>query len=359
MASKEVIEPLLPTSSNTIGTRILDIPSSKRRLRRTKSAPHADSPQSETTGTGTGTGAGADTCPVPRSGLIFGNLGPSLRRVALVLILYMGIGTLCFYLVRYQIKGEKTNGIVDAIYFTIVTMTTVGYGDLVPSSPSTKLLACAFVFSGMALVGLILSSAADYLVEKQEILLFKTLNAHQNGHCDMTKEIDTDKARNKCIVVFLLLILFIISGTVFLVNIEKLGFIDAFYCVCSTITTLGYGDKSFSTKSGRIFAIFWILISTITLAQFFLYIAELNTERRQKSLVKWVLSKKVTNLDLEAADLDNDRVVGAAEFVIHKLKEMGKITEDDIAPVLKEFEKLDVDQSGTLSISDLTLAQSS
>ncbi|XP_050942588.1 two-pore potassium channel 1 isoform X2 [Cucumis melo] len=118
-----------------------------------------------------------------------------------------------------------------------------------------------------------------------------------------------------------------------------------------------YGDQSFSTKWGRIFAIFWILISTITLAQFFLYIAELNTERRQKSLVKWVLSEKVTDIDLEVADIDDDGVVGAAEFVIYKLKEMGKITEDDISPVLDEFENLDVDQSGTLSISDITLAQ--
>ncbi|KGN44008.1 two-pore potassium channel 1 [Cucumis sativus] len=352
MGSQDARQPLLPTSSNTLETRVINIPRSKRRLRRTKSAPHANSP-TEITHTSNVPATG----PVPRSGLIFGNLHPSFRRVALVLITYLGIGTLCFYLVRHQIQGEKTNRLVDAIYFTIVTMTTVGYGDLVPNSPSTKLLACAFVFTGMALVGLILSNAADYLVEKQEILLFKAFHIDQNGHCDISKEIDTNKARNKCIVVFLLLLLFIISGTAFLVTIEKLDFIDAFYCVCSTITTLGYGDQSFSTKWGRVFAIFWILISTITLAQFFLYIAELNTERRQKSLVKWVLSKKVTDIDLEVADIDDDGVVGAAEFVIYKLKEMGKITEDDISLVLNEFENLDVDQSGTLSISDITLAQ--
>ncbi|XP_023535214.1 two-pore potassium channel 1 [Cucurbita pepo subsp. pepo] len=351
MGSQEVRQPMLPTSSNTFVTRSIDIPRSKRRLRRTKSAPHSDSPHTETTGTVTGL--------VPRSGLVFGNLHPSFIRVALVLIMYLGIGTLCFYLVRHQIKGGKTNGVVDAVYFTIVTMTTVGYGDLVPNTPSTKLLACAFVFTGMAVVGLILINAADYLVEKQEIFLFKAFHMHQNGSCDITEEIDTNKARNKCIVVFLFLLLFIIFGTVFLVTLEELDFIDAFYCVCSTITTLGYGDKSFSTRWGRLFAIFWILISSITLAQFFLYIAVLNTERRKKSLVKWVLSKKVTVLDLEAADLDDDGVVGAAEFVIYKLKEMGKITEDDISPVLDEFENLDVDQSGTLSISDITLSQSS
>lgn len=132
-----------------------------------------------------------------------------------------------------------------------------------------------------------------------------------------------------------------------------------FYCMCSTITTLGYGDKSFSTEAGRVFAIFWILTSTVCVAQFFLYLAELNTERRRKELVKLVLTRRITYVDLEAADLDNDGVVGAAEFIIYKLKEMGKINQEDIALVMEEFEDLDVDQSGTLSTSDIMLAQSS
>lgn len=38
---------------------------------------------------------------------------------------------------------------------------------------------------------------------------------------------------------------------------------------------------------------------------------------------------------------------------------MEKITQEDIRLVMEEFEALDVDQSGTLSASDLTLAQSS
>jgi len=49
----------------------------------------------------------------------------------------------------------------------------------------------------------------------------------------------------------------------------------------------------------------------------------------------------------------------AAEFVIYKLKEMGKISQEDISLVMQEFEQLDVDDSGTLSPSDITLAQSS
>ncbi|XP_055824539.1 two-pore potassium channel 1-like [Solanum dulcamara] len=295
-----------------------------------------------------------------RSKSILDKLHPSIRKVIVYLVIYLGIGTICFYFVRNKIKGKKIDGVLDSLYFCVVTMTTVGYGDMVPNSATTKLLACVCVFSGMALVGLVLSKAADYLVEKQETLLVKALHMGcRVGPSEILEEIEINKVRYKCFMVASFLIVLIVVGTVVLARAEKFDTVDAFYCVCVTITTLGYGDKSFSTKAGRIFAIFWILTSTLCLGRFFLYVAEWNTEKRQKEIVKWVLSRRMTNVDLEEADLDDDGVVGTAEFVIYKLKEMGKINQQDVAAVLKEFERLDVDQSGTLSTADLTLAQSS
>ncbi|XP_076907344.1 two-pore potassium channel 1-like [Bidens hawaiensis] len=290
---------------------------------------------------------------------IFDQLNPRYKRVATYLFIYLSIGTICFYLVRNQVSGDKTNGIIDSIYFCIVTMTTVGYGDLLPNSTTTKLLACAFVFSGMALVGFCLSRAADCLVENQEVLLIKAMHLRREPNSMETlKEMETNRVRYRCIIFSILMVILIASGTVFLTTIEKMELVDAFYCVCSTITTLGYGDRSFSTPAGRIFAIFWILMSTICLAQLLFAFAELYTESRQRSLVRWVLTRKTTAADLEAADLDDDGVVGAAEFVIYKLKEMGKINQEDISLILAQFKNLDVDESGTLSPSDIFLAQS-
>ncbi|GAU28323.1 hypothetical protein TSUD_256510 [Trifolium subterraneum] len=325
MANNDKNEPLLSGPQDTAAQKAKGR-LNQRRFLRSRSAPHTDCAPLVTRNN--------ESIPLYES--IFGNLHPSFKNVSIILIVYLGVGTLIFYLVRNQIKGMKTDRFLDALYFTIVTMTTVGYGDLVPNSDLTKLLACAFVFSGMALMGLILSKAADYLVEKQEVLLIKAMHMHQKvGPSEILKELEINKTRYKFILVLFLLLILVIMGTTFLVTVEKLDVIDAFYCVCSTITTLGYGDKSFSTQAGRIFAVFWILTGTICLAQFFLYMAELNTESRQKALVK------------------------AAEFVIYKLKEMGKITQEDITLVMKEFEELDIDQSGTLSNSDITLAQSS
>ncbi|KAF8409726.1 hypothetical protein HHK36_005805 [Tetracentron sinense] len=291
---------------------------------------------------------------LPRFESKYAKFHPSFKHVAILLAVYLGLGTLCFFLVRHQIKGKKTNGLLDAVYFCVVTMTTVGYGDLVPNSVLAKLLACVVVLTGMALCGIILSKAADYLVEKQEILLVKALHMQIDP-----KEMKANRVKYKILMILVLLLVLILVGTIFLARVEKLGFVDGFYCVCTTITTLGYGDKSFTTEAGRVFAVFWIPTSTICVAQLFLYLAELNTESRQRSLVTWILTRRMTLVEFEAADRNHDGVVSADEFIIYKLKEMGTISEEDITHIMDEFENLDVDHSGTLSATDITPAQSS
>jgi len=163
---------------------------------------------------------------------------------------------------------------------------------------------------GMVMIALFISKAADYFVEKQKVLFYKALHMNmKGGEAKMLRAMQTRRIKYKFYIVALLLAIVIVAGTLFLWKVEKLSLVDSFFCVCATITALGYGAKSFSSKLGRVFAIFWIITSTIILAQFFLYLAELYTERRQKMLAKWVLNRRITTMDLEAADLDGDRQV--------------------------------------------------
>ncbi|CAH1448200.1 unnamed protein product [Lactuca virosa] len=279
----------------------------------------------------------------------------SLKQVAIFLAIYLAIGTICFFLVRDQISGRKTNGILDSMYFCVVTMTTVGYGDLVPETNFAKLLACVFVFMGMGLGGFALSKAADYIVEKEEIIVVKAMHIHDAcGLNEILNEAERYKVKYKLLTVLILIAFLAIVGTVFLSIFENMTFFDAFYCVCATITTLGYGDKSFSSSGGRLFAVFWILTSTISLAQMFVYLVELWTESRQRRLVDWVLHRKLTIQDIEKADLDNDKRVSPAEYVVYKLKEMGLVSEQLIMNVMEGFNDLDVDHSGTLTVNDVS-----
>ncbi|XP_031493468.1 two-pore potassium channel 1 [Nymphaea colorata] len=347
ISNDDMDKPLLSGLENASNQFEGKLRSSRRRYRRCRSAPAVDPVAEKAKVSG----------PLPLSGQGFHKFHPSFKQVFVFLGIYIGVGTLCFFYIQKQIDGKKTNGVIDAIYFCIVTMTTVGYGDLVPASDVAKLLACAFVFTGMALVGLILGSAADYLVEKQELYFIKALHVRKKvSPSDIVKELQSNRVKYKVVMISGAVFVLIVMGTVYLYKIEKLNLVDAFYCVCSTITTLGYGDKSFSTEGGRTFAIIWILISTVCVALLFLYLAEWATEHRQQSLAKWVLTRKMTFLDLEAADMDDDGVVSPAEFVIYKLKEMEKISEEDVSRILEEFDNLDVDKSGTLTLSDLALA---
>lgn len=68
-------------------------------------------------------------------------------------------------------------------------------------------------------------------------------------------------------------------------------------------------EPSFNLMGDRIFAVSWILMGNICVVQFFLYLAEFNAEKKQKCLVKHVLTRRMTNFDLEAADLHDDGVV--------------------------------------------------
>lgn len=234
----------------------------------------------------------------------------TLNHVFLILAIYLATGSLCFYLVSDQLNGTKTNEAIDALYFCIVTVTTVGYGDLVPGSTLAKLLACVFVFSGMAVGGLFLSKAADYIIEKQEIQFVRALHRSDKiDQVEIMKESESNKMEYKVIISSALLAVVVILGILFLHLVEGLDFIDAFYCVCATVTTLGYGDQSFSSGAGRLFAVFWILSGTAFVAQFFLYVTEMYAQRRQKAFFQWVVAKRLSCADLEEADLDHDSVV--------------------------------------------------
>ncbi|KAG0568989.1 hypothetical protein KC19_6G057200 [Ceratodon purpureus] len=291
--------------------------------------------------------------PVPPEFQREGGGMPTLLKALIGLVAYLIVGILGFSLLEEELRGATTSTIVDAMYFAIVTMTTVGYGDLVPQGVAAKLYTCAFVFVGFGLVGVLVNGAANYLVEKQENIL---IQKYKKQNSDVEEIVDDDEvvaANLRAAISGAAVGCLFVLGVLVLMFCEGLSFIDAFYCVCVTVTTLGYGDESFNTKGGRLFAVFWILSSTVCVAQFFFYLAECRTEERQRRLAVWALSRATTQSDLEAADLDADGAVSAAEFVIYKLKEVGKIDEDDVLEMLKQFEALDHDQSGTLNWSDI------
>lgn len=232
------------------------------------------------------------------------------------LFLYLAAGVLLFSWAANSMKGKRSGYlVVDALYFSIVTMTTVGYGDLTPASPAAKSVTCVYLLLGFGLVGALLSSAAQYLVVKQEVLLVKAIVGSGTARGGPEQQqysrapallLAVQPARFKVLVTGSLVLGMVAAGVAVLTAVESKSVVDAVYVVCVTMTTLGYGDQSFDTTAGRLFASAWILLSTLCVTQFFLSVAEMRTEARQQRLADWVLSRKPTVSDLEAADIDED-----------------------------------------------------
>ena len=68
-----------------------------------------------------------------------------------VLILVTSIGTL-MYMIEGQRPGTSFNNIPNSIYWAIVTMTTVGYGDITPETPLGRFLSAIVMLLGYTII---------------------------------------------------------------------------------------------------------------------------------------------------------------------------------------------------------------
>lgn len=50
---------------------------------------------------------------------------------------------------------------LDAFYFTVITLTTVGYGDLAPQSDAAKLFTMFYILVGLGIIGSFVALIAD------------------------------------------------------------------------------------------------------------------------------------------------------------------------------------------------------
>lgn len=64
--------------------------------------------------------------------------------------------------------NENMNTIFDAIWYTLVTVTTVGYGDIYPSTTTGKALALILLFAGVAIFGALSGKFASFLFDRQQ-----------------------------------------------------------------------------------------------------------------------------------------------------------------------------------------------
>lgn len=63
-------------------------------------------------------------------------------------------------------KGGSIQSFGDAVWWSITTITTVGYGDMFPVTTTGRFIAAALMLAGIALLGVITASIASWLIER-------------------------------------------------------------------------------------------------------------------------------------------------------------------------------------------------
>jgi len=207
---------------------------------------------------------------------------------------FFTIGTLVFC---YTEELTFVNG----LYFVIVTITTVGYGDICPQKSSSKWFCNFFVIFGVGLIGGALGIVGNWILDKKEeaetqMAMSLGLDEEEEDETDEDGYLNKGFIKSPAIRTFLwamvTVFFFVFFGVVVYMEADNLTFANAFYMSCITVTTVGYGDISPQTESGRVIACFWLLFSVVATARAMGSVVDVFLEWRLKYRQEKMLKKQ-------------------------------------------------------------------
>jgi voltage-gated potassium channel len=97
---------------------------------------------------------------------------PEFRSLFALVIALLGAGTLFYWYVEEW-------SVLDAFYFSAITLTTIGYGDLVPLTAAGKIFTVFYVFAGIGIIVAFGTAIAKASVEQREEMRERLRDRHR------------------------------------------------------------------------------------------------------------------------------------------------------------------------------------
>lgn len=95
-----------------------------------------------------------------------------------IIFVYAGL----IYQVEHQVNGDRLQNFFDAFYFVVVTMTTVGYGDVTPLSQAGRVMTLLMIFTGVLFIPWQLSELIGQVVKTSSLVEQKCTECNLPRH---------------------------------------------------------------------------------------------------------------------------------------------------------------------------------
>ena len=110
--------------------------------------------------------------PVPEQGRVFGALAGTLtaraltaRRAALVIAVVTVVLTIASGIAIWLVD-QSFSSLGEGLWWAVQTLTTVGYGDVVPDSTAGRLIATLVMLNGIALLTVVTAAVTAMLIDQ-------------------------------------------------------------------------------------------------------------------------------------------------------------------------------------------------
>lgn len=88
----------------------------------------------------------------------YGLRDPEFRALLTLVVIILGSGTV-FY---WRVEGWS---VLDSLYFSVITLTTIGYGDLSPTTPASKIFTMCYILVGIGVLVVFVEKLARHAIE--------------------------------------------------------------------------------------------------------------------------------------------------------------------------------------------------
>lgn len=253
-----------------------------------------------------------------------------------------------------------------AIYFCILTLTTVGYGDLVPKSEFGRLFAALHTLLGCTIAATCLGTLVGHMQAsvnqpRTSVGSGGSGGGGSGGGGKHTLASSSSRVRmhevNNLLRAQLAAGGAIGVGMLYGVFVEDWSLIDAFYWAVISCTSVGFGDFA-PSAAYRPLAGAFLLLAVGGFASAAAQVTRTAAAMERQRQVEAFAARGVSAEMIDAMDATGDGRIERIDFVRHMLVSNGLVEAVEIEKLDALFDALDVDGSGSLDAADVRMGAS-